>query len=148
MPYPRVLRFVTLAAVAMGLALATDRGAAQAPPPPVPGTFYGTVSGGPAIGDTVVAFVVVSNNSANCGSTIVISDGGQPVYAVDVFADHVDSPGCGATNRVVRFYFPRTHQFAAPTGSWKQGPNELNLAASGALNFRNYPANAANDQPH
>jgi hypothetical protein len=145
--------FVAAAAalVGAGAIIATIPAAfAQGGPPPIPGTFYGDISGGPAVGDPVVAFVVSPSGTNFCGTTTVITNpaSGTPVYALDVFAEDTSHPGCGADGRTVRFYFPKTHQFASQSGVWHQGlSGQLNLTGASALLERNFVPNAANDAP-
>lgn len=109
---------------------------AQGAPPGLPSTFYGSVSGGPQPGDPIVAFITVGGQSATCGIGAVINDNG-PKYVIDVFADDNGTyDNCGASGRTVRFYFPKTKQFANQSGTWQVGlapETQINPATGFAL---------------
>jgi hypothetical protein len=119
--------------------------AQAAPPVPPTASYWGTVSGGPVVGDQVVAFVTVGGTSSLCGTATVIQVDGIPRYVVDVYGT-----GCGGTGAIVRFYFPRIARFAAQTPILPapNNPNiilELNLTMGTVLGERSFVPNSAND---
>jgi hypothetical protein len=71
--------------------------------PSPPATYYGPVLAAsnftPVANMPVTAWV----NGVACGSTQTQEQGGQIVYAINVHADGLNTPGCGTSGKMVRF---------------------------------------------
>lgn len=121
---------------------------AQGVPPGPPATFYGSAAGATP-GSAVVAIVLNGNDSAVCGSGVVTTDSGAPVYVVDVVSSD-QKAGCGAAGRQVRFYFTPSPgnpgRLANETATWTgAGPKQQALTPGAPLTQQRFVPLAASD---
>ncbi len=119
-------------------------GLAQGVPPGPPQTFYGSAAGATP-GGGVVAII----GSSTCGTGVITTDNGSPVYVIDVVSDS-QTPGCGAAGRTISFYFSPTGgqpgRLANETATWSAaGPKQQALTPGKPLTERRFVPMAASD---
>jgi hypothetical protein len=71
--------------------------------PSPPATYYGPVLAASSFTPVADMPVTAWVNGVACGSAQTQEQGGQIVYAINVHADGLTTPGCGAPGQVVRF---------------------------------------------
>lgn len=123
---------------------------AQDFPPPPPSTYYGTVSGGATVGQGVIAIVSSGSSSQTCGDGVVIQDGGNLVYVIDVI-QNAQKAGCGQAGRTIRFYFTPSAgapgRLANETANWSDPgpPKQQNLTLGASLSNRKFAPTTSRD---
>ena len=119
--------------------------------PEIPLVLYGNATGAPT-GAGVTALVKDGNTTVKCGAGLVMNDGAQKVYAVQVAADsHIE--GCGKSGRTITLYVSPAASFSGDGGkmanqtiSWTSAPtSQNNLTFGSAFTVRGFVPLATSD---
>lgn len=88
-------------------------------PPGLPSTYYGVVAASAGFTPTAGMTVAAKVDTAWCGwgKTSLVDE--EVVYVIDVLADGLDAPGCGAAGRQVKFWVGGLP--TQPSATWSEG---------------------------
>ena len=84
--------------------------------------------GKPTIGDLVLA--INPATGATCGSATLQFVLGKPAFSFEVFGNFFARPGCPEGTGKVRFFFPKTKQWAIDDAPWEPGGDFVNIAVT------------------
>lgn len=102
------------------------------PPVPQPARYTALMDsfgiGKPTFGDPILA--INPATGATCGSATMKFAGTKPGFSFEVYGAFRSRPGCPEEGGRIRFYFPKTKQWATDTAPWTAGGEFVNISVS------------------